>query len=184
MEVLEKEAGTCTGAVIEKSIAEFYEPVFPVVARFVAKMGGSFSDAKDIFHDALVIYYEKQLNDALVPALSAEAYLVGIAKHVWLRKFRQQKGRIAFGPEELEIAMPPEEFREADNRLLALLQLTGRRCLELLQAFYYDKLALADIARTFGYLTVRSATVQKYKCLEKVRDKVKAKAITYEDLAE
>jgi DNA-directed RNA polymerase specialized sigma24 family protein len=184
MEVLETEAGTCTGTGIKKSIAELYEPVFPVVARFVAKMGGSFSDAKDIFHDALVIYYEKQVNDALVPALSPEAYLVGIAKHVWLRKFRQEKARVAFGPEELDIAIPPDDLREADNRLLALLQLTGRRCLELLQAFYYDKLVLADIAQAFGYLTVRSATVQKYKCLEKVRDKVKEKAITYEDLAE
>jgi len=64
------------------------------------------------------------------------------------------------------------------------LQLTGRKCLELLRAVYYDKLDLPAVAAVFGYQTVRSATVQKYKCLEKVRDKVKEKSISYEDLLE
>ena len=30
-----------------------------------------------------------------------------------------------------------------------------------------------EIAGHFGYRSIRSATVQKYKCLEKVRDHVK-----------
>jgi hypothetical protein len=36
-----------------------YEESFPSVAAFVAKMGGSLEDAKDIFHDAMVIFFEK-----------------------------------------------------------------------------------------------------------------------------
>jgi DNA-directed RNA polymerase specialized sigma24 family protein len=184
MEVLEKTAGIRTQAPIEKSIAELYEATFPLVARFVAKMGGSFPDAKDIFHDALLIFYEKSRNEQVALALSAEGYILGIAKHLWLRKFRQDKGRFSFDAGEMNIAIPPDNIPEADSRLLALLQLSGRKCLELLRAFYYDKLALPDIARAFGYQTVRSAAVQKYKCLEKVRDKVKEKAISYEDLLE
>jgi DNA-directed RNA polymerase specialized sigma24 family protein len=184
MEVLETAAATGTRADIEKRIAELYELTFPVVARFVAKMGGSFADAKDVFHDALVIFYEKERDNQLTVTLSDEAYILGIAKHLWLRKFRQNKARLAFAPEEWNIALPPENLPEEDNRLLALLLVSGRKCLDLLQAFYYDKLALPDIAQAFGYGTVRSATVQKYKCLEKVRDKVKEKAIRYEDFVE
>jgi DNA-directed RNA polymerase specialized sigma24 family protein len=168
----------------EQLLTDLYARTFPVVARFVSKMGGALPDAKDIFQDALVIYYEKQVAGTLNGVLSAEAYLMGIAKHLWLRKFRQDKGRLAFSPEEAQVSIPPDYFREADNRLLALVQLSGRKCLELLQAFYYDKLGLPDIARAFGYRSVRSATVQKYKCLEKIRAQVKAKAISYEDLAE
>jgi DNA-directed RNA polymerase specialized sigma24 family protein len=184
MEELKTAAGTCTGASTEKDITAFYEQTFPLVARFVSKMGGSFADARDIFHDALVIFFEKQVNGTLARTLSAEAYVLGIAKHLWLRKFRQDKSRVAFGPGEAAIAIPPEDFGEADNRLLALLERAGRKCLELLQAFYYQKQGLADIAQAFGYQTVRSATVQKYKCLEKVRTQVKQKAISYEDLAD
>jgi len=45
--------------------------------------------------------------------------------------------------------------------------------MDLLQAFYYFKTPMREIAEEFGYRSERSATVQKYKCLEKVRDTVK-----------
>lgn len=184
MEAIETAAGTCAGTDTEKSITAVYEQTFPFVARFVSKMGGSFADAKDIFHDALIIFYEKKVSGTLAVALSPEAYILGIARHLWLRKFRQDKDRFAWDSENIDIAIPPDDFGEADNRLLGLLQRSGRKCLDLLQAFYYEQLRLPDIARAFGYQTVRSATVQKYKCLEKIRAQVKAKAISYEDLLE
>jgi len=53
--------------------------------------------------------------------------------------------------------------------------------MDLLRSFYYDELPLNDIAETYGFSGIRSATVQKYKCLEKVRETVKEKALTYED---
>jgi hypothetical protein len=40
---------------------------------------------------------------------------------------------------------------------------------------------MTQVAETFGFSGVRSATVQKYKCIEKVRETVKQKALTYED---
>lgn len=45
--------------------------------------------------------------------------------------------------------------------------------MQLLIAFYYDGLSMQDMARRFGFSGTRSATVQKHKCLEKVRAEVK-----------
>ena len=56
--------------------------------------------------------------------------------------------------------------------------------MKLLKGFYYDQLPLTDIATAFGFSGVRSATVQKYKCLEKVRETIKQKALQYEDFME
>ncbi len=53
--------------------------------------------------------------------------------------------------------------------------------MDMLQAFYYDKLNMREIAERFNLSGERSATVQKHKCLEKVREKVKEKSMTYED---
>ena len=53
--------------------------------------------------------------------------------------------------------------------------------MELLRSFYYDQQPLTDIAGKFGFSGVRSATVQKYKCLEKVRETIKERSLTYED---
>ena len=186
MDVLEANRKIPNRVVIEHDFEELYELAFPLVAKFVRKSNGSFQEAKDIFHDALIIFYEKQVANSISIQVPAEIYLLGIAKHLWLRKFKQEKGNVSFDELEQEISIPEDYFQEnkEHNRLLALLQISGRKCLQLLQAIYYDQLALPDIATIFGYSTVRSATVQKYKCLEKVRDKVKEKAIRYEDLLE
>ncbi len=56
--------------------------------------------------------------------------------------------------------------------------------MELLKAFYYDDVPLKDLADSFGYSGVRSVTVQKHKCLEKVRESVKQKSLVYDDFME
>jgi DNA-directed RNA polymerase specialized sigma24 family protein len=161
---------------------DIYEEVFPVVARFVAQHGGTLEDSRDIFHDALVILYEMMINDKVNVNTSHEAYLVGIVKHLWMRKFRRDHQKVALDFCESEIILPEDQFEAKDNKLLTLLELTGKKCLDLLKAFYYDRTSLDEISASFGFSGVRSATVQKFKCIEKLRDKVKERDITYEDL--
>ena len=52
------------------------------------------------------------------------------------------------------------------------------------EAFYYDALPVVDVASLFGYSGTHSATVAKYKCLEKVRETVKQKSLNYADFIE
>lgn len=162
----------------EKLFIALYKSAFPAVARYVSKMGGTFDEAKDIFQDALVIYYEKAVTGELDIRVNAKAYLMGIAKHLWLKKFGVNGRHVSIDGIDTEEA---EDARVSDSRLLSFLQTAGKKCMDLLRSFYYDQLPLNDIAETFGFSGVRSATVQKYKCLEKVRETVKEKALTYED---
>ena len=76
-------------------------------------------------------------------------------------------------PEGFEAATPEEpDMAEREQTLLAALQKSGQKCLELLKAFYYDHCSMDHIAGRFGFKGRRSATVQKYKCLEKVRQEI------------
>lgn len=163
---------------------ELYERAFPAVGGFVSKRGGSFEDARDIFQDALVIFYEKTIAGDLDSLLSREAYLMGIAKHLWIRKYTDERKKVAFDASELSLTIPVEYTEPSGDRLLALLERTGQRCLELLRAFYYDKLSLEDISQRFDFSGTRSATSQKFKCIEKIRATIKEKEIRYEDLSE
>lgn len=162
---------------------QLYEDVFPMVAGFVAKRGGSFEDAKDIFHDSLILLYEKMSLQKFSPGISEERYLVGIAKHLWLHKFKEERKKVALDDMEKTISIPEDYFDSPENRLVSLLELTGRKCLELLRAFYYDGLPLQRICETFGFASIHSASVQKYKCIEKMRNTVQKKSLDYEDFA-
>jgi RNA polymerase sigma factor (sigma-70 family) len=165
----------------EEVFTKLYLNAFPPVAKYISRRGGSFDEAKDIFHDTLVIFYEKSVDGTLDTSINETAYLVGIAKNLWLRNFRDKEE--VTGLEGIEIEAENDE-NPSTQRLLHFLEKAGNKCMQLLKNFYYDKLPLQDIAETFGFSGTRSATVQKYKCLEKVRETVKQKALTYEDFME
>jgi len=157
-------------------LVELYQQAFPAVAKYVSNRGGNFDEAKDIFHDALIVWYEKN------PTVdNAAGYVVGISKHLWLKKYRDSNNEIPIENQDLA----DEEYSETSStRLLNFLERAGKKCMDLLTGFYYDNLQLNDIAEKFGFSGVRSAAVQKYKCLEKVRESIKQKALTYDDLVD
>ena len=164
---------------ITEDLPGLYEEIFPAVASFVSKMGGSPDDAKDIFHDALIIFFEKES----VPDNTA-AYIVGIAKHLWLRRYQHEKHRVGLDNFERNIAIPEEEHLPVTARLVRLVETAGRACLDLLQAFYYEKRSADNIASEFNYSNAHSATVQKHKCLQKIRNLVKEKSLDYESFVD
>ena len=164
----------------EQLIMKLYKNAFPLAAKYVSKMGGSFDDAKDIFQDALVIYYEKVIAGNLQLQQTENAYLLGIAKNLWLKKFREGRYTLPLDDFDIDTAEDTEPQPSAD-KLLHYLETAGKKCMEILSAFYYEKLPMKHIAGMFGYAGERSVTVQKYKCLEKVRETVKQNALTYED---
>jgi DNA-directed RNA polymerase specialized sigma24 family protein len=169
----------------EKRFTDLYENAFPMVATFVSHRNGSFQEAKDIFQDALVIFYENAVNGKLPATCSENAYVLGIAKHLWIRKFNRDKSVISLDALEQAIAIPEDYFPTIQtSKLVAFLGRAGDKCMQLLRSFYYDRQKISDITEAFGYGTERSATVQKFKCLEKVREVVKEKSLTYEDFVE
>jgi RNA polymerase sigma factor (sigma-70 family) len=184
LEVLERPVND-TLSVRDKFFEETYESVFPAVALFVQQMNGSYQDAKDIFQDALIIYFERLSENSLTITISPERYILGIAKHLWLRKFKDDRKKIALDDFERALYVPEDFFPSVrTNRVLQFVEAAGTKCLDLLRSFYFEKLALKDIATKFGYGSEHSVSVQKYKCLENVRDAVKQKSVTYEDFFE
>lgn len=168
----------------EKNFEHLYEEVFPVVADIVSKQGGSFHDAKDIFQDALIIFYEKNVNGELNVKLSDEAYIVGIAKHLWIKKFKSKYRLLSLDFLEKEIRLPQDYFEieiMKTNRLLHLLEVAGKKCIELLRSIYYDKLSMNEVSQVHGFSNPHSASVQKYKCIEKIKVIVEQKSLNYED---
>jgi len=155
---------------MEDPIIQLYRDSFPDVARMIRRKGGTLEEAKDAFHDALLIYMEKEKSGRLQLHSSPKAYLLGTARICWLRA----RGATVALPETFDAAEPEDvDMEEREQSLQASLIRSGKKCIELLKAFYYDHCPMHDIAVRFGFNGTRSATVQKYKCLEKVRREIK-----------
>lgn len=169
---------TTTVRTRNEMIRECYEHVFPKACAYLHKRGADLETAKELFQEAMVLYYEKTVVEGFTPSLSKEAYLMGMVKNLWLKQ--QSRGIRAEALDGLEVSdtVLPEPAAE---KLVAYLKSAGEKCLNLLQSYYYEKLSMSQLKQKFGFKTERSATVQKYKCLEKVRSTVQQKAQRYED---
>lgn len=160
----------------EQWIEQLYREAFPQAAAVVRRLGGDLGAARDLFHDALIIYLEKKNSSRLPAHAPATAYLVGITRILWYRKFRTVQSSIPLDRVEDGLSIPADFYttaHEPERSLQEYLLLTGKKCMQLLQAFYYEKLSMNEIARQFHFGSSRSATVQKHKCLEKLREQVK-----------
>jgi DNA-directed RNA polymerase specialized sigma24 family protein len=167
----------------EKLFISLYKKVFPAAAKYIARRGGDFDDAKDVFQDAVAVYYEKVVTDPDAVPATPQAYIMGVVKHLWSRRFNDSLKNI---PLDGNLNDNEEENEQTllFDKLNTLMATAGARCMQLLKAFYYDKLPIKGLANAFGYHTEHSATVQKYKCLEKLRTEVKQRALHYEDFIE
>lgn len=162
----------------EALFTHLYREVFPAVAAYISKKGGTLDQARDIFQEGLIIFYEKVIIDGFETELTNKAYLFGISRNLWIKSFNRQ---MKMEPvDQLDLAEKTENLPSTDQ-LLEYLKAAGQKCLDLLQSFYYEKLPMKALAERFGYTNDRSATVQKYKCLEKVREEIKSKSLNYED---
>ncbi|MEO9803640.1 MAG: hypothetical protein ABJF04_10355 [Reichenbachiella sp.] len=162
----------------EATIVKWYAEVFPQAAAHIQRRGGDLEAAKEVFQEAIILYYEKLISEKFQPVISDRAYLMGIVKNRWLKHCEQFARNESL--EHIEI-IEEKEQKPLTQKLLNYLKQSGERCMDLLQSFYYEKLTMKQVANRYGYGGERSATVQKYKCLEKVREEVKQKSLSYED---
>jgi len=162
----------------EAIITGWYERVFPRVCQYLHKRGRSLDDARELFQEAVVLYYEKLVSQNSEVASNDEAYLMGIVKKLWLKQLNSERKKENLDGIDFSDTKEPEP---SVLRILEFLKQTGAKCMNLLQAFYYDNSSMKEISSQFGFGSERSATVQKYKCLEKVRNSVKQKSLEYED---
>lgn len=160
-------------------ITHLYKTLFATVAAYISNRGGQLNDAQDIFQDAVTVWYEQKYVKKTANPLADAAYIMGITKNLW-RKKMEKKGMEPLNEQHEQLAEAKEEY-PSKERLLNYLSRAGSKCMELLQYFYYEQAPLTELAGKFGFSGVRSATVQKYKCLEKVRETIKEKSLQYED---
>ena len=159
-----------------------YEDAFYEVAKLVSKNKGSLEEAKDIFHDAIIILLQRKANEKQIDwELS---YLIGISRHLLLARIQSEKKMKTLDEFSLNSFGSEENVVVKSSTLLKFIIRTGKKCLDLLTSVYMEKQSMKGIADKFGFTSEHSASVQKYKCIEKVRDTIKSKHLSYEDFFE
>jgi RNA polymerase sigma factor (sigma-70 family) len=143
-----------------------------MMLKLVLKNSGSEDEAKDIFQDALVVFWEKVNADKLVLTSKISTYLYSVCLNLW-RKELDRKGRQSGEMADVPDFIDPDRQERIDviNRCINSL---GESCRQILKYYYFDKLSMSDIAEKMGFANADTAKTKKYKCKQELDNKVKS----------
>ncbi len=139
----------------------------------------------DIFHDSILVLYEKILKGDFVLTASLQVYINSVCRFQLLNKFKNDKRNIAFDDGDSdgqvsnnnnqitdcldEIDNPKEVQFLALEKALQTMKLDKGHCYELLTQFWYHKKSMIELKEIFGYTSSDNTKSQKSKCQERLR---------------
>ncbi|MGV3589011.1 MAG: RNA polymerase sigma factor [Adhaeribacter sp.] len=155
----------------EKTLTRLYAQTYPMVLHFVKQHHGTPEDAQDLLQEAIILFYEKIMQAQLVLTASATTYLLAICKNKWRQELEKRQRKAKMLPTKTtqnweEPALASEQTNLDLGQFVAQL---GKKCQEILISFYYFGHNMPQIAAQHAYRNVHTATVQKFKCLERLR---------------
>ena len=69
----------------EAALSYLYKDHFPMILHFVQNNNGSDDEAKDIYQEAVIIFYEKIRDGGLELNCQIKTYLYSVCRRLWLK---------------------------------------------------------------------------------------------------
>jgi RNA polymerase sigma factor (sigma-70 family) len=159
----------------EPALSSLYKSYFPMILNFIQNNSGSYDEAKDIYQEAVILFYEKIQEGSLELSCKIKTYIYSVCRRLWLKRLLE-KSKYSGGIEDSEkfIAVESDEKAEDDyeNNFIHMkhtMEQLGEPCKSIIQDFYIYELSMEEIADKFGYTSADNAKNQKYKCLKRLK---------------
>jgi len=160
----------------EEALRQIYNESFFVIEQMILNNNGTVEDAKDVYHDAFVVFYNNAKKPNFILNSKISTYLYAVCRNIWFAKLREAKKYVNVDNSfihnlDQKIEIPDKkQYTEKAELLADLLEKSGQKCLELLKMFYFEKLKMKEISEAFGYSSEQVAKNQKVRCLKKLRN--------------
>ncbi|MGB3779235.1 MAG: sigma-70 family RNA polymerase sigma factor [Tunicatimonas sp.] len=156
----------------EKALEYLYRKHYRMMTNVILKNNGTEQEAKDIYQDALIVFWQKVTSHQLTLTSKISTYLYSVCMNLW-RKELDRKSRLSYEehdqPEYLN-----DEAEERKAIIHACINQLGDTCRKILTYYYFDDLSMQDIADKLGFATTETAKTKKYKCKKRLDNLVKS----------
>ncbi len=159
----------------EVALRELYKTHYPMIFNLVCSNNGTEQEARDIYQETIIAFYERTQEPNFVLTCKIKTYLYAVARRLWLKRLWEKK-RFEGNITERETFQGVEEeiidFEERENafeQMKAALEGLGEPCRSIIEDFYIRNLNMEDISTKFGYTNADNAKNQKYKCLQRLK---------------
>ncbi|HTF81862.1 MAG TPA: hypothetical protein VL947_09060 [Cytophagales bacterium] len=155
-----------------------YKKVLPMVRKYVLGNSGNVDDAYDVFHDALMLFYEQLLKGEYQEKYKVFGYLYRISVFRWINKAKKDKN-VQLSNELPDVAFDPKFYEEPvfidkgeSNLIEELFSNIGSKCVELLTYSIYTTMLMEDIMVRMGLSSVDATRMQQMRCRQKLMKEI------------
>lgn len=151
-----------------------YKMVLPQLKNYVLKNNGDKEDAYDVFHDALMLFYEQVMEGTFNTKYNIYGYLYKIGVYRWINKAKKNKNLVLSDElPERWMEQSWESYDKSDvtrdeNLLKSLFSNLGDKCVELLTYTIYTDMLMEDVMERMGYNSVDAVRMQHMRCKQKL----------------
>ena len=133
-------------------------------------------DSKDLFQEAMVVLVMK-IQDKKITEITTtlKTFIFGIGKQLIRNNIKLKYNRESRQQQYYQLSddvVQNDRIDEDYGIVLAELSCMKTLCKSILQHYYLDNLSLKEIALSLGYKSAQSVKVQKYRCLNTLKDKI------------
>ena len=157
----------------EGALEYLYKKHYRMMTRVVINNSGSEDEAKDIYQEALVAFWQKAISGQLILTSKISTYLYSVCLNLW-RKELDRKGRFTDSDDE-EYTYQEFERKERIRIINDCIGELGETCRKMLTYHYFDGLSMSDIAKKLNLANTDTAKTKKYKCKKKLDLMIKRK---------
>ena len=162
----------------ERVLDYLYKKYYRMMVKLVTDNSGTEDEAKDIYQEALLAFWQKAASRKLVLTSKISTYLYSICQNLWRKELEKKK---RFSYEEVD----DEEYQnhEAKERLKIVsdsIAELGDVCQKILMYYYFDGLSMADISKKLNFANTDTAKTKKYKCKKKLDSLIKKRYSTHD----
>ena len=160
----------------ERALDYLYKKYYKMMTNIVLKNNGTLDEAKDVYQEALVVFWQKAASGKLVLTSKISTFLYSICLNQW-RKELDRKSRLS--SEEVD----KEEYQSHDEQerykiVMQCISELGETCKRILTYYYFDGLNMSDIAEKMKFANTDTAKTKKYKCKKKLDSLIKERYTT------
>ena len=143
------------------------------MSKMVMSNNGTEQEAKDIYQDALIVFWQKVVGGKLVLTSKISTYLYSICLNLW-RKELDRKSRLS--NEEKDSTEYLDEDKEERIRIVnECINQLGDTCRRILTYYYFDRMSMSEIAENLNFANTDTAKTKKYKCKKRLDQLIKTK---------
>lgn len=158
----------------DKVLGHLYATVFPAVKQYIHGNSGDVHEAKDIFQDAIIIFYKHVKLQRFDDSQAIGGFIYTVSRNLWINYYTRVKAKkTELSHEEDTLANNDDVLsdmlgQEREQQVMQVFASLGDRCKDLLVNTVFHKLSMKDICEKMGFSTENSAKTQHYKCKQRL----------------